>query len=256
MAFKSLKYRKMLALSILPVLFLMLLYIALCIFSLYHFDWFLEKFPAMWLNYAKQDGLLNSSVYVLLCLLASISVAAYITFVVGIVWLIIVCFFAPVVVQFTQREFYPTVLLNPHPFLESLKLSSLLFIKTLTKFLILSMFCFLFNLIGLGFIGMLISIIFYFRFFSLNLNYEIALNIMRDNEYKIFSQYNVMPLFFLNSAIFAFLYIPVVNFFVLPWQMLVLSHFMLNWYAKFNSNQSPIEIIEADCALDTKSIES
>ncbi|WP_158656993.1 EI24 domain-containing protein [Helicobacter aurati] len=246
MTFKSLKHPKILALSIVPVFFIACLYVALFITSLYHFNWFLQKFPAMWLNYAVQDGLLNTCVYVVLCLFAFIGITILIVFVVGVISLIITCFFAPIIVQFTQREFYPSTLLNPPSFLESLKLSAVMFSKTLLKFLILSMFCSLLDLIGLGLIGMILSIFFYFRFFCVNLNYEIALNIMSDSEYKIFLQHNAMPITVLNGVLFIPLYLPIINFFVLPWQILVLSHFMLNWYTKFSlsKDEEVIEILQ------------
>ncbi|STQ86411.1 hypothetical protein LS73_004450 [Helicobacter muridarum] len=259
-SFNELKSVSMLALCILPMLFLSCLSISMLIISLYNFDWFLNKFPAMFVDYAMQSGFLNTFVYVTLNILAFIGMIISIVFIIGIVSIIINCFLSPFVVKLIQKNYYPNATLNPPLFMENIKLSSLLFIKTLMKFLILSTICLLLNLIGLGLIGMILSIFFFFRFYCVNLNYGIALCIMSDNEYKIFLKHNSLSLGLLNIIIFAPMYMPILGFFVLPWQIIAISYFMLSWYTRFysimNKQADEIEVEVIDITDNTKQTET
>ena len=91
---------------------------------------------------------------------------------------------------------------------------------------------------------MLISVFLYFRFFSINLNHEIALNIMQKQDYDMLLRHNKIPLIFINIAIFIPLYIPFFNVFITVWQMLVLSHFMLDWYSQYITSNYDFQDIQ------------
>lgn len=252
-SFKELKKWQMIRLCILPMLFLACLSVALLIIGIYNFDWFSNIFPAVFIKYATQSGFLNTCVYVILYTIAFIGMMISVMFVTGIASIIINCFLYPFVVKFIQKNYYPNTMLNPPLFIENIKLSCMLIIKTLVKLLVLLAFCSLLSLIGLGLIGMILSTFFFFRFYCVNLNYGTALCIMSDSEYKIFLQYNSLGLGLLNITIFAPMYIPILGFFVLPWQLLAVSYFMLSWYARFSSITNKTENVEIEAINITNS---
>lgn len=240
-AFKDLSHPRILALSLLPLLALLVLYAILLTVGLYNFNWFLERFPASWYNYAVHgEGILSTLLYAMLSALSLIELVVYVTFAVGLASIILTSFIAPAVVGMVHKEHYPLVALEPPPFGSSLGLSVAFLIKTLAKFLIVSLICVLLGFIGLGLVGLFISMFAYFRFFALNLNYEVALNIMGDSDYQVFARQKAPQLFLLNLIIFLPLYIPLLGFFILPWQVLVLAHFMLA--SRGDARDTPLDV--------------
>ena len=128
---------------------------------------------------------------------------------------------------------------------KSLRLSSMLLLKTLLKFIIFSLGCYLLSFIGLGFIGLILGIFVYFQFYCKNLNHDIGISIMSKDSYKLFLQTNRLPLIAINIFIFIPLYIPVLNCFIATWQMLVLTHYMFAWYGENHSNEANAYIEDA-----------
>lgn len=244
LSFDSLKDTKMILLSIFPFTFSFIIWAIFFVVSIIHFSWYIGQFPNIWVEYAYlQNGIFSNIAYYLLYFCAISTMILYGIVIFGVCNIIASCFISPFVVSFVKDKYYGYITLNAPNFIESLKLSSLIFIKTFAKFAILSILCYCLGFIGLGFIGVILSVFIYFRFFSVNLNYEIALNIMNKQECEIFFMQNRIPLFFLNIIIFIPLYIPILNFFVLVWQMLVLTHFMLEIYSKDAEIQA--EVIES-----------
>lgn len=227
---------KMIFLSIFPLLCAIVIWVCFFVFSINNFHLFIQQFPHFWIEYSNQTGALNSFSYFILIVFACISMILYGTIIAGVCMTLLGCFLSPFVVSFVHKNYFPYLRINPPSFIESFKKSSLLFLTTLLKFVIFSAICYCFSFIGLGLIGLILSIFIYFRFFSININHEIASSIMQFEECELCMQYNKIPLFFINVGIFIPLYIPILNLFIMVWQMLVLSHFFFEWYAKYCTN--------------------
>lgn len=244
-AWHSLRYRYMLLLSFLPFCCSILLWVVVITLSITHFDWFLHQFPSIWINYALSEGILPKISYYLLIFFATISLVLCGVVLVGICMSIINAFLAPLVVQFVHKTYYPYIRINAPNFMESLRLSSMLLLKTLLKFIIFSLGCYLLSFIGLGFIGLILGIFVYFQFYCKNLNHDIGISIMSKDSYKLFLQTNRLPLIAINIFIFIPLYIPVLNCFIATWQMLVLTHYMFAWYGENHSDEANAYIEDA-----------
>lgn len=237
-AWNSLRHQNMLLLSFLPFCCSILLWVVVIILSINNFDLFLHQFPSIWINYSLNDGILPKISYYLLIFFATISLVLCDVIVVGICMSIINSFLAPLVVQFTHKTYYHYVQLSAPNFIESLRLSAILLLKTLLKFIVLSFFCYLLSFIGLGFIGLIIGVFIYFQFYCKNLNHDIGISIMSKDSYEVFLQSNKFTLTFVNILIFIPLYIPVLNFFITTWQMLVLAHYMFAWYSQHGNSEN------------------
>lgn len=242
LGFEGLKSRQMIILSLLPFGVSMLVWVAFLLVSITHFSWYIGQFPSIWVEYAMaQSSVFSVISYYLLYTLAIISMILYGILIFGVCNVLISMFISPFVVAFVVRTYYPHLRLSAPNFMESFKISSLIFLKTFAQFVGLSLLCYCLGFIGLGFIGVILSVFIYFRFFSVNLNYEIALNIMdKAHTQRLFNEGKI-ALFFINVIIFIPLYIPGLNLFVLVWQMLTLSHFMLEWYDR---TQSEVYVLE------------
>lgn len=241
-AWQSLWCKPMIMLSLLPFACMVALWICTLTLGVTHFDVFIAQFPNFWVRYSMNEGVLPQIAYYLLLFCAVLTMLLCAVIVVGICSCILHAFLAPLVVNFVHRTSYPHIAMNPPPFFESLRLSSFLFLKTLTQFVLFSLCCYLLSFIGLGFIGLIIGVFLYFRFYCANLNHDVGISIMSHESYQLLRQYNKVPLTLLNIAIFVPLYIPIVNCFIATWQILVLAHFMFAWYAKNTTeNEAYIE---------------
>lgn len=227
-----------------PVAIMLVIWFVFLIVGIQHFDIFLQQFPNIWVQYSYGNGILNQFSYFILIIFACITMLLYGVIIAGICMILMNSFISPFVVSFVHKTYFSHIATNQPNFIESLQSSSILFITTLSKFLALSLICYCLSFIGLGFIGVLISVFLYFRFFSINLNHEIALNIMQKQDYDMLLRHNKIPLIFINIAIFIPLYIPFFNVFITVWQMLVLSHFMLDWYSQYITSNYDFQDIQ------------
>lgn len=242
-AFSDFRHKSMLSLALLPFMCAILLWFCMLFFGIIHFDFFIQQFPNIWINYASQSGFLPQLSFYLLIFFATLSMLLYGVVLVGIFMVILNALFVPFIVGFVHKHYYSHLNLSPPTFIESLKLSGMLFIKTFAKFAIFSLCCYLLGFIGLGFIGAIIGIFVYFQFYCKNLNHEIGISIMPYDVYTLFLQYNKIPLFFINVFIFMPLYIPIINCLAIAWQILVLTHYMFAWYEQYSEYQDK-EFIE------------
>lgn len=242
-AFSDFRHKSMLSLAFLPFVCAILLWVCMLFFGIIHFDFFIQQFPNIWITYASQSGFLPQLSFYLLIFFATLSMLLYGVVIVGIFMVILNALFVPFIVGFVHKHYYSHLNLSPPTFIESLKLSGMLFIKTFAKFAIFSLCCYLLGFIGLGFIGAIIGIFVYFQFYCKNLNHEIGISIMPHDVYTLFLQYNKIPLFFMNVFIFIPLYIPIINCIAIAWQILVLTHYMFAWYEQYSEYQDK-EFIE------------
>ncbi len=244
-ALQSLFTKQMLVLSILPFICSLSIWIIFIIIGINNFHLFIYHFPNIWIEYSLKSGILPTISYYLLMLFATITMLLYGTILYGVCIMIINSFMSPLIVSFIHKNYFLHVKLNSPSFLDSMKYSLLLFIKTFIKFTIFSFLCFLLSFIGLGFIGLLIGVFVYFNFYCKNINHEVALNIMNEKEYTIFLQNNKISLFIINIFIFIPLYIPLLNLFATTWQIIILTHFIMSWYEKYaNTSKGFIEETE------------
>lgn len=248
-AFQDYRHKSMLLLALLPFICTTLLWACMLFFGVLHFDFFVHQFPSMWIDYASRHGFLPQLSFYLLVFFATLSMLLYGVVIVGIFTVVLNAFFVPIIVSFVHKHHYFHLVLSPPTFMESLKSSGLLFIKTFIKFVVLSLCCYLLSFIGLGFIGAIIGIFVYFQFYCKNLNHDIGASIMSHDSYTLFLQYNKIPLFFTNLIIFAPLYMPIINCFVTVWQILVLTHYMFAWYEKYSEHK------DKECIEDAVIIE-
>ncbi|RDU66756.1 hypothetical protein CQA53_03020 [Helicobacter didelphidarum] len=246
-ATQSMRYKKIIFLTLIPAILAVCVWWIFFVLSVQNFHWFLQQFPNIWVEYAYSHTSFMSQVsYYLLYLFAIFTMLIYGVILSGICMIFASCFLSPFVVNFVHTTYFSHVIINPPPFIESCKLSSIFFLKTLIRFLVFSFLCYGLSFIGLGLIGLILSVFVYFRFFSLNLNYEIVLSIMNEQDCKNCLSSNKIPLFILNIIIFIPLYVPILNLFVMTWQMLVLSHYVFDWYAQYKCHTHDDYIIEAE----------
>ncbi|MWV61638.1 hypothetical protein DCO58_08495 [Helicobacter saguini] len=246
LAFNDLKRPQMIFLSLLPVGLSLVIWAIFFIFSITNFSFYIGQFPNIWVDYAMNFETFFAKIsYYLLYFFAIVTMIFYGIIIFGVCNVLISACLAPFVVSFVHKNHYAFPPLNPPNFIESIKISSLILFKTFIPFALWSALCYLLSFVGLGFIGLILSIFVYFRFFSVNLNYEIALNIMPLNAARdIISNYKI-PLSTLNLLIFIPLYIPILNLFLLVWQMLIITHFLLEMHTleyMINHTEDVIEI--------------
>ncbi len=234
---KDMGNRELIFLVFIPSLIALVSWISFIALSIYHFDFFIKQFPNIWIEYAYKDGIPNLISYWILIIISTITMLMYGVIISGILMAFASCFISPFVVSFVHKKYFQDVILNPESFMQSLRFSLILFVKTLIRFLILSLIFYLFWFIGLGLISIIAHGFLFFRFFSINLNQEIALNIMTKDYYENMLRECKPFLTFLNIIVFAPTYIPILGSFVIVWQMSVLSHFMLRWYRRVKSEE-------------------
>lgn len=249
LAYNDLKKPQMLILSALPFGISLAVWVIFLFFSITNFHFYIGQFPNIWVEYAMNFETFFSKIsYYLLYFFAILTMLFYGIIIFGFCNILVSASLSPFVVSYVHKNHYSVMPLNPPNFIESIKISSVILFKTFVPFALWSVLCYLLSFIGLGFIGLILSIFVYFRFFSVNLNYEIALNIMPVNDARsVISSYK-MPLCMLNILIFIPLYIPILNLFVLVWQMLVITHFLLEMSAMeyISSKDSNEEVIEIE----------
>lgn len=233
--------RDMLSLKVMLInLLLILVYILVgtCIITLavINFQSFIGFFPKMWVDFAYDNGFLNTVVLFILAIFTWIVIFFLIFLVSNTIMLILWIFLAEHIVKAIRDKYYTDINLNP----ENIKNSSILSLKilfsTFLRLLVFIAISYVLTIIGLGFVSFFIMLFAYFRFYSKNINYQVASLIMNNKEYNLLLKRQKFALILINIFGYIISIIPILGQLFISWQVIALSHYILFWYQQ-NKNE-------------------